>query len=155
MDRIRLQQLTKEIVAEELRRLGDPCEVAAQVLRKTLSAALSTAEDSQRLIDDAVKGAMTALLLADHSVIRGSVLALQTVLEATEGRVEPTFAARAALKALADLRRFVPPERTEEIRAALEARWPGFGQTFAEFLGEPYPGMPTPSSQPAQRPPSA
>ena len=45
MDELRIHQLTKEMDAEELRILGDPCAAAAAVVHKTLSAALQSPPD--------------------------------------------------------------------------------------------------------------
>lgn len=143
MDEVRIGQLTKEMVAEELRRLGDPCAAAAAVVRKTLAAAFDgpTALGNapvERIVEDAVKGAMTALLLADHSLARGSILVLEAVVEVSaERELDPTVAMSAALQGLADLRRFVEPERIDDIRLEIEAHYHGAGEVFARFLREP------------------
>lgn len=141
MDELRLVQLTKEMVAEELRLLGDPCAAAANVVRKTLMAALQGAAPGDtppaRIIEDAVKGAMTALLLADHSMSRGSILTIEAVMDTAAKRdLDPTDSMRAALKGLADLRRFVDPARIEGIRLEIEAHYMGAGEVFAEYLRE-------------------
>ena len=139
MDELRLVQLTKEMVAEELRLLGDPCAAAAAVVRKTLMAALQGAAPGDtppaRVIEDAVKGAMTALLLADHSMTRGAILILEAVMDTASKRdLDPTDSMRAALKGLADLRRFVDPSRIDDIRLEIEAHYMGAGEVFMEYL---------------------
>lgn len=139
MDELRLVQLTKEMVAEELRLLGDPCAAAASVVRKTLMAAFQGAASGDtapaRVIEDAVKGAMTALLLADHSMTRGSILILEVVMDVASKRdLDPTDSMRAALKALADLRRFVDPSRIDDIRLEIDAHYMGAGAVFMEYL---------------------
>ncbi|MBI2384518.1 MAG: hypothetical protein HYV14_00735 [Elusimicrobia bacterium] len=139
MDELRIVQLTKEMVAEELRLLGDPCAAAACVVRKTLMAALQGAPAGDtaptRVIEDAVKGAMTALLLADHSMTRGSILILEAVMDTASKRdLDPTDSMRAALKGLADLRRFVDPSRIDDIRLEIEAHYMGAGEVFMEYL---------------------
>ena len=139
MDELRMQQLTKEMVAEELRRLGDPCAAAASVVRKTLSAALPnialTGAPTALVIEDAVKGAMTALLLADQSLTRGSILIVEAVMDIAEQRhLDPTESMRAALKGLADLRRFVDPSRIDDVRLEIEAHYMGAGEVFLEYL---------------------
>lgn len=145
MDELRLVQLTKEMVAEELRILGDPCAAAAAVVRKTLMAALQGAAPGDtapsRVIEDAVRGAMTALLLADHSMTRGSILVLEAVMDTASKRdLDPTDSMRAALKGLADLRRFVDPSRVDDIRLEIEAHYMGAGEVFMEYLrGVPVP----------------
>ncbi len=139
MDELRLVQLTKEMVAEELRLLGDPCAAAASVVRKTLMAAFQGAASGDtapaRVIEDAVKGAMTALLLADHSMTRGSILILEAVMDVAGKRdLDPTDSMRAALKGLADLRRFVDPSRIDDIRLEIDAHYMGAGAVFMEYL---------------------
>ncbi len=102
-------------------------------------------------MEDAVKGAMTALLLAEQSLPRGSMLVLEAVNDvAAEANMDPTEAMRAALRALADLRRFVDPSRIEDIRLAIEARYMGAGEVFTAYLREPTPPSQTPP--PAQAP---
>lgn len=139
MDEFRIGQLTKEMVAEELRLLGDPCVAAAMVVRRTLFAALKDSQaggpDHARVVSDSVEGAMTALLLADHSLARGAVLVLEAVHDvAGECHLDPTECMRAALRALASLRRFVEPARIDDIRLAIEAHYMGAGEAFSEFL---------------------
>jgi len=141
MDELRIVQLTKEMVAEELRLLGDPCAAAASVVRKTLMAALQGAVPGDtppaRVIEDAVKGAMTALLLADHSMTRGAILVVEAVLDVSSKRdLDPTDSMRAALKGLADLRRFIDPSRIDDIRLEIEAHYMGAGEAFMGFLRE-------------------
>ena len=73
MDQLHIGELTKEMVAEELRLLGDPCAAAAAVVRKSLTAALKSAPASvappARIIEETVKGAMTALLLVINQTL--------------------------------------------------------------------------------------
>jgi hypothetical protein len=148
MDELRIHQLTKEMVAEELRILGDPCATAAAVVRRTLAAALQSppvGTERGRVIEDAVKGALTALLLADQSVVRGSMAVLEVVLDVSASTVDPTEAMSAALKGVADLRRFVDPERLEEIRLEINAKYMGAGELFVEFIRAPLPGAQTPA----------
>ncbi len=139
MDELRLVQLTKEMVVEELRLLGDPCAAAASVVRKTLMAAFQGAVPGDtppaRVIEDAVKGAMTALLLADHSLTRGSILIVEAVMETAAKRdIDPTDSMCAVLRGLADLRRFVDPSRMADIRLEIEAHYMGAGEVFMEYL---------------------
>ena len=139
MDQLRIGELTKEMVAEELRLLGDPCATAAGVVRRALTAALQSAPvegtPAARVIEDTVRGAMTALLLADQSLPGGAVLVLGAVYGvAQECNLDPTECMRAALSALAELRRFVEPSRLDDIRLAIEAHYMGAGEVFTEFL---------------------
>ena len=141
MNELRIGQLTKEMVAEELRLLGDPCAAAAGVVRKTVAAALANPGgevSALRLIEDAVQGAMTALLLADQSLARGGLLILDAVVDAAaEGHVDQTEGMRAALRGIADLRRFTDPARLDDIRLEIGAKYMGAGEVFAEFLRAP------------------
>jgi len=139
MDELRIVQLTKEMVAEELRLLGDPCAAAASVVRRTLMAALQGAAPGDtppaRVIEDAVKGGMMALLLADHSLTRGSILIVEAVMDVASKRdLDPTDSMRAALKGLADLRRFVEPARIDDIRLEIEAHYMGAGAVLIDYL---------------------
>lgn len=150
MDELRIQQLTKEMVAEELRMLGDPCAAAAAVVRKTLSAALESPLDGtppMRIVEDAVRGAITALLLAEQSLTRGSILLLEVIVDvAAKAQLDPTEAMRAALRALADLRRFADPARIDDIRLAIGAKYMGAGEVFVEYLRVPLPAKAAPSA---------
>ena len=139
MDELRFVQLTKEMVAEELCLIGDPCAAAASVVRKTLQAAFQSPSPSDappaRIIEETVKGAMTALLLADHSLTRGSILILEAVLDIAAKRdMDPTECMRAALIGLADLRRFTDPARLDGIRLEIEAHYMGAGTEFGKYL---------------------
>ena len=138
MDELRIHQLTKEMVAEQLRRMGDPCAAAAAVVRQSVSAALRGMPEgtaAERVVEDSVKGAMTALLLADQCLSRGGLLVLAAVVDAAaEAQMDPTEAMRSALRGLADLGRFADPARIEEIRVEIEARYMGAGEVFVEYL---------------------
>lgn len=138
MDTLRMHQLTKEMVAGELRLLGDPHPAAAAVVRRTLVAAFQGAPRGTlptQVIEDAVKGAMTALLLADHNLARGGVAILAAVLDvAAEAQLDPTETMRAALRGLADMRRFVEAPRLDELRTEIGARYMGAGEEFAALL---------------------
>lgn len=141
MDELRIGQLTKEMVAEQLRIIGDPCQAAASVVRQTLSIALQGLPPGgtppDLVIEDAVRGAMTALLLADHSLSRGAILVLEAVHDtAAEQQADTVESLRAALRGLSDLRRFATPERLDEVRRAIDARYMGAGDLFAEYLRE-------------------
>ena len=143
MDELRIHQLTKEMVAEELRLLGDPCQTAADVVRKTLSAALQSPPEGtgpERIIEDAVKGAMTALLLAEQNLARGAMLVLSAVLDVSAANVDPMAAMGSALKGIADLRRFADADQLENVRLEIAAKYMGAGEVFSEYLREPIPG---------------
>jgi hypothetical protein len=152
MDELRITQLTKEMVAEELRLMGDPCAAAANVVKKTVEAAyLATPPEDFKapvVIEDTVKGAMTALLLADHSMTRGAILVVEAVVDvAAKRELDPTESMRAALKGLADLKRFVEPQRLDDIRLEIEAHYMGAGEVFVEFLRQT-PAKTSPTAPP-------
>ncbi len=91
---------------------------------------------------------MTALLLAEQSLARGGILVLEAVLDvAAKANLDPTEAMSAALRALADLRRFVDPARIDDIRLAIDAKYMGAGDAFVEYLRAPLP----PKEMPAPR----
>ncbi len=151
MDELRIHQLSKEMVAAELRKLGDPCATAAEVVQRTLAAALvrpPLGTEAARLIEDTVRGAMTALLLADQSLSRGGLLILEAVLEITATHLEPMAAMHAVLKGLADMRRFATPERLADMRVVIGAKYMGAGEVFDGYLREPL-AEPTPTKKPA------
>lgn len=110
-------------------------------MRKTLAAALrnpSHGTSPARIIEDAVKGEMGALLLADYSLSRGALFVLEAVHEASvEAHLDPTEAMCAALRGIADLRRVVQPVRLDEIRIEVAARYMGAGEVFSEYLRAP------------------
>jgi hypothetical protein len=148
MDELRIHQLMKEMVAEELRQLGDPCKTAAEVVRRALVPALQSSPEgttAERIIEDSVKGAMTALLLAEQNLPRGTLLVLEVVLETSTAHLDPTVAMSAALKGVADLRRFADVDRLEEIRQAVDKTYMGAGELFNELLRQPLPGGQTPT----------
>ena len=140
MDELRIHQLSKEMVAAELRRLGDPCATAAVVVQRTLAAALvkpPQGTEAARLIEDTVRGAMTALLLADQSLSRGGLLILEAVLEITAAHLAPEIAMQSVLRGLADMRRFATPERLADMRVVIGAKYMGAGEVFDAYLREP------------------
>lgn len=143
MDELRIVQLTKEMVAEELRR-SSPCVTAASVVRKTLQAAFASAAPdgtpAVRVIEDAVKGAMTALLLADQSMTRGAILVLEAVMDvAARYELNPTDSMRAALKGIAELKRVVDPARLDDIRIEIAAHYMGASEVFVDYLRQALP----------------
>lgn len=142
MDELRIGELTKEMVAEKLRIVGDPCVAAAGVVRRALTAALKSSPvdgtSSGRVIEDAVKGAMTALLLADQSLARGAILLLEVVHDvAQECQLDSTECMGSALHAFAEMRRYVDPSRLDDIRLGIEAHYMGAGDVFLDYLRAP------------------
>ena len=138
MDELRIHQLTKEMVAAELKLSADPCEAAAGVVRKILGPALlnpPAGTPPGLIVEDVVRGAMIALLLADQNLARGAMGVLDAVLEtAGQAQLDPTEAMRAALQGAADLGRFTDPARLNDIRVAIDGKFMGAGEVFSGFL---------------------
>ncbi|MBI4376355.1 MAG: hypothetical protein HY549_07890 [Elusimicrobia bacterium] len=152
MDDLHLRQLTKELVAEKLRSLPDPCATTAELVRKTLLLALKDADlaTQERLAQETCQGAITALLLAQQNLSRGAVKLLEQVADvANDLQLEPAVLMIGAMRGIADLRRFVPPEELFELRKALEARFIGVGEVFATILLQQEKANPTPPSSTA------
>lgn len=141
MDDFKIGQLTKELVAIELKKMVDPCAAAAELVKKTLAVALKSAptDDSGRLnlIVDACKGGITGLLLAEQSLARGAVLMVEAVAElSTEFNLDPAEAMKAALRGISDVHRFARADQLQEIRHEIETRFMGAGEAFSEVLDE-------------------
>lgn len=135
MEDFRIGQLTKELVSIQLKKMGDPCAVAAELVRKTLRVALKPGQEQAGVIADAVQGGLQGLLLCEGDVPKGGVLVLEAVAElAAELQLDPTESLRAALAGLARLRRLLLPDQLAELQAGVEARFQGAGEVFAELL---------------------
>lgn len=132
MENFRLGQLTKELVAAKLRAMDDPCTAAAGIVRATVHVALAAPLDPAgqgQVIEEACKGGVTGLLLAEQNLAKGAVAILRHVAEvAGERHVDPTLAMESALRGIADLKRFVLPERMEELKNAVDAEFMGAGE---------------------------
>lgn len=138
MENFRLGQLTKELVAAKLRAIDDPCAAAAAIIQAAISVALATPMDPARqsqVIEEACKGGITGLLLAEQSVAKGAVAILHKVVEiAAEHHIDPTLAMESALRGIADLRRFILPERLAETRSAIDAEFMGAGEFLCRLV---------------------
>lgn len=142
MEEFKIGQLTKELVSIQLKKMGDPCAVAAELVRKTLRVALKPGQaQTEDVIADAVQGGLQGLLLCEGDVPKGGVLVLEAVAElSAELQLDPTEALRGALAGLARLRRLLLPDQLAELQAGIEARFQGAGEVFAELLFQ-QPGM--------------
>lgn len=140
MDEFKIGQLTKELVAEKLRRMDDPCAEAARLVRKTLGVALRNAQPGTEIglgpvIEDACWGGMTALLLAEQSLSKGAVLVIHELSElATELQLDPTETLRSALRGIAGLDRVLRADQLDEIRAAIKLSFVGMDEAFAQIV---------------------
>lgn len=137
MDDFHVRQLTKELVAENLRELPDPCKKAAELTGNTLRVALKglRAIDQEALVREACQGAITALLIAEQNLARGAVMLLQTVADlAGEFDLDPAMLMTGALRGIADLRRFATPEQIMLVEREIESAFMGVGQAFRAVL---------------------
>ena len=139
MEEFRLEQLTKELVAAKLKAMDDPCEAAAALVAATLRVALKPlpagSEARESAIRDACRGGMTGLILTEQNVARGAVRILEKIAElSADQQLDPTKALESSLRGIADVKRFLLPERAAELRAAVEANFLGAGQVLAAFM---------------------
>jgi hypothetical protein len=144
MEDFKISQLTKEIISEKLRQLPDACRAAADLYKQTLRVALAGLEAGSaadnRVVGDACQGAMTALLLKDHSLPKGAALILEATVElAAELNLDQVELMRSAVKGIADMRRFVPEDKLHDIREAIDAQFNGVGAAFDGFCAEAAP----------------
>lgn len=144
MEEFKLGQLTKELVTAKLRAMDDPCEAAAELVLATLTVAFrGIPENSEKrlvAVEDACRGGIIGLLLSEQSVSRGAVALLERIAAlASTSRMDPTAAMEASLRGIADVKRFLLPERVEELRAAVDAKFLGAGDVLRAYLDRPAP----------------
>ena len=156
MDNFKIAQLTKELVASRIKGAKDPEVVAADLVKETLGVALKAPPSSgdpsrEAVIEEACRGGITALVLAEADLREGAVLTIAAVAElSTELDLDPTAAMQGALKGIADLQRFVPAEQLIEVGKAIESRFMGAGAAYLELVQaglvqaakSPAPGVP-------------
>lgn len=152
MDDFKIGQLTKELVAARLRKMGDPCACAADLVRQTLTVALKGMKPGQaaesRIVEDACQGGMTGLLLSQQDLPRGATLILEIVVDlAHQLNLDQTEMMRSALKGIADMRRFVQPSALHEISRQIEGHYHGAGDAFDLICRELPSGRETPSRE--------
>lgn len=141
LDDSTLSQFTKELVSAQLKSLQDPCVVAAGLLKKTLSVALKDLPPGSAFpaapVESACQGAMMALLLGDQNLPKGAVCILEAVSElALEVHLDPTMMMWAALRGIADIRRFASQELLIDLRYQIELRFMGAGDALHQVLIE-------------------
>lgn len=155
MDEFKIGQLTKELVAARLKRMGDPCASAADLVKQTLAVALKGAKPGQvvegRIVEDACQGGMTGLLLSEQNLPRGAMLILEAVVELSiEMNLNQTEMMRSALMGIADMRRFVQPHLLGEIARQIEGHYHGAGEAFEVICRNMASGRETPARQSAE-----
>lgn len=139
MKDLKVGQLTKELVALRLKQMEDPCAVTADLIRQTLLVALKALPVGDpgrgKVIEDAVYGGMQGLLLGDHNLTRGAVLALEAVVHlAMELELDSAEAIKSALTGLSRLRRLLASETLHELHTAVEEHFNGAGEVFSLLL---------------------
>lgn len=145
-DHFKVGQLTKELVAAELRNAPDPSLLAAQTIRKTLVVTLKTLQPGDRpssiAIEDAVRGGLQGILLADYDVARAGILTLREMANlAQDAGLDPMETLLSAMRGMASLKRLIPPEQMDRLRLAIDAEFHGAGEAFSVLLSQvPDPG---------------
>lgn len=139
----RIAQLTKELVAQKVQKMEDPCAVAADLVKQTIVVALGAKpEDAEKVVSDACYGGLQGLYLSEQSLPRGALFILEAVAEAA-GKVEqdPTALMQAALKGFARIKHLTTPDQLFAIRSEIEKSFNGTGEAFSAALAEiPDPG---------------
>lgn len=135
-EEFKIGQLTKELVAMRIKKLEDPCGVAADMVKQAIVIALKARPiEAETVVSDACCGGLQGLYLSDHDLSRGAVLILQAVGEAAdETMLDPTLLMSFALKGFARLNRLTTPEQLQAMREELERHFHGCGQAFADAL---------------------
>ncbi|MFH1723591.1 MAG: hypothetical protein ABII00_03100 [Elusimicrobiota bacterium] len=140
MESFNLAQLTKEMVVTQIRNLADPTLLAAEVVRGTVIARLKGHRLSNYEIQEAVmevcRGAVAGLVLMECPMGRGAAAILRGAMDASSAAgVDAELVEIAAIKGLADARRFVSEETLSQMRARLDAARVEAGQLFDYFCG--------------------
>jgi hypothetical protein len=140
-EKFEIGQLTKELVAEKLKKMDDPCSAAADLVKRTLQVALDACKEDpgarHNAISEACKGGITGLLLADQNLERGAVLLLGAAgdLAGSYG-LDPGETMKSALAGMADLRRFVRPDQLDDIAHEIEKNYMGASEAFYAMVRE-------------------
>lgn len=137
----KVSQLTKELVAAELRNAPDPCNLAAQTIRKTLAVTLKNLKPGDRsaaiAIEDAVRGGLQGILLADFDVSKAGIQTLREMTNlAQDLGLDPMETLLCAMRGMASLKRLIPPERMDRLRLLIDAEYHGAGEAFSMLLSE-------------------
>lgn len=145
MSRFNINQLTKEMVCARLMEIPDPCDAAADIMKRTILVTLSGApkpltDAALAVVSDIVQGAMTGLILKEQDLIKGTLAALHKANEAAlELSADPTIFMQAAMRGIADLRRFTERAKMDAVARAIDAEFMGAGQVFVHLLETPLP----------------
>ncbi|OGR88482.1 MAG: hypothetical protein A3J74_07545 [Elusimicrobia bacterium RIFCSPHIGHO2_02_FULL_57_9] len=135
----KIGQLTKELVAIKLKKMADPSATAANLVKQTLAVALKEIKPGSTghhaVVEDACRGGITGLLLAEQNLGKGAVLILEAVAElSSELNLDPTEMMRSALNGIADMRRFLRPDQLYDIHREIELHFMGAGEVFSRMI---------------------
>lgn len=138
-DPYKISQLSKELVAAELRTAPDPYKLAAKTIRETVHAALraipSNDPSADLAIQEAVRGGLQGLILADLDVAKGGILVLREILElALDLGRDPQEAILSVMKGIASLKRLVRADQLDKLRLEIDADYHGAGEAFSNLL---------------------
>ncbi len=145
-DPFKISQLTKELVASELKNATDPCLLTAQTIRKTLTVTIKgiPAGDPswKTAIEDAVRGGLQGLILADFDVAKGGIYTLRELTNlAQDVGLDPMETLLSGMRGMASLKRLIPPERMDALRLKIDQEYHGAGEAFSALLSQvPDPG---------------
>lgn len=146
----KVARLTEALVAANLTGSTDPYELAAATIRQTVQVALRAlpAWDPAGglVVEEAVRGGLQALVMAELDIARGGFLTLceMTDLAAELGR-DQADTMKCAMRGMAALSRLVTAEDLERLRRAIESGSPGAGTAFNGMVNgyvnptSPYP----------------
>lgn len=138
-NRYRVGKLTEALVAANMTGSADPYLMAAKTIRETVTVALralpSWDPSADLAIEEAVRGGLQALILADLDVARGGYLTLCEMTDmAHELGREPGDTLMCAMRGMASIKRLVPPEQMTRLRQAIDSGYMGAGEAFAGLL---------------------
>jgi hypothetical protein len=133
-DSIKLSQLTKELVALNLKRVTNPCFVAAEVVRNAVGVACKARpQEAEAIISDACYGGMQGLMLSEQDLACGAVIFVGALASgAGGGALDRAQTQRAAIAGIARMVKFLEREQLLAIQRKLEQRYPGSSAVFSD-----------------------
>lgn len=142
----KVAQFTKELVAARLRGAADPCPLAARLVAETLAVALKAIPRGDRAagrtIEEAVRGGLQGVLLADHDVPKAGLWTVREMARlARELDLEATETLISTLRGIASLKRLLPAADMNRMRIDLDVEFSGAADALSELLRQvPDPG---------------
>lgn len=138
METFNLAQLTKEMVVGQLRTLQDPTRLAAETVRGAMVARLKGHRLSNYEIQEAVseicRGGIAGMILMECPMGRCAARILMSAeAAAKEAGLDRELVLVAAVRGVADARRFVTSDVLREMRSRMTAVWAGASEVFDQF----------------------